>query len=217
MVRGLAPDHNWRICATIQQTRHIVNKLIFHFRVVRLTREMMNVSKVLQAMVANQEYSGIQATVSEVAAGPAADFPTRPDWRSETCHCVFLDQVQVVDGVCHKQTIRAVGDLISGDEYRFPDMIHDSPSSIRVEGENATIEFRTIVEVGSSNIRARLTHCITLMSGRGHLVTADVLTTSANRVLLALRDTVMPREDYALISKVTTQARKSQRQATAGG
>lgn len=157
-------------------------------------------------MVDNQENFVVHATVSD-AANPSANAPTRPDRRSETCFCVFLEQVQVVDGVCHGQTISAARDLIPGDEYRFPELGHDNLSNIRVEGEDATIELRTIVEVGSALVQARRTHCITLMSGRGDIVLADVLTTSANRVFLAVRDTMLRRENYALISMVPTQVR----------
>ncbi|MEP3333764.1 hypothetical protein [Sedimentitalea sp.] len=158
-------------------------------------------------MVTNQEYSVVQATAADVASQPDGTFSTNPNQHHETCHCVFLEQVKVVDGVCHKQSISAVNDLIAGDQYRFPVLNQHNQSNISVQGETATIEFSMVVEVGTAVVRARRTHCITLMSDQGHILPADVLTTSENRVLLALRDTVMRHQDYALISMVPTHAR----------
>lgn len=155
-------------------------------------------------MVTNQEYPVVSEAFSDGAPKPTTTFATDPDQYSESCHCVFLEQVQVVDGVCHRQAISAVYDLVTGDEYRFPCMNQDNRCSIRVEGEDAVIELRTAVDVGSALVRARRTHRVTLMSGRGHVVLADVLTTSDNRVLMALREAVLQHEDYALISMVPT-------------
>ncbi|WP_424984357.1 hypothetical protein [Microbulbifer sp. S227A] len=158
-------------------------------------------------MATTHDFSVPRADEVIVSAQPVAYFPARPDGRDETCHCVFIDEIQVTDGVCQRQTLRGLEDLVTGDEYRFPDMHPDGRARVRIEGEDATIRLQASVEVGRAVVRARRTHRVTLMSDCAHVVQADLLETSTQRVMLALSGQVLAGGSYALIAIAASQVR----------
>lgn len=139
----------------------------------------------------------------------AVNFPTAPIVRERTgdpCHCVFLDQITVAEGLYSKQRISSTHELVIGDEYRFPHVADDSPSCIRVDGNDAVIELGGMIEVGRAAVRANRTHKAVLMSGNGHVLAADIFLTHQNRAIVALHGTARGHEDYALISMSPTLA-----------
>ncbi len=157
-------------------------------------------------MVSNKEYALFAP--DEIAAElPIANVPAWPDGGKESCLCVFLEDIEVIDGVCRRQTLSRASDLITGDEYRFPDVKQEGCAKIRLVGEEAIVQLQAHVEVGRATVRARRTHSVTLMSETAHVVQAVVLETTANRVILALGDKVLSGATYALIAVLPTLLR----------
>lgn len=156
-------------------------------------------------MSANQDCPPVSASRFRAIETPPTPASISPALGEEFCHCIFLDQVEVGHGVCRRQVLHEVGDLLVGDEYRLPASAARRLATIRFKGEQATITLEKMVEVGTAELRTSRTHRITLMSCNAHVVSADVLQTPDGRVVLAFWEPARLHEDYALIA--LTEAR----------
>lgn len=129
--------------------------------------------------------------------------PSAPSGRvqdGDIFHFVYLEQIAVIDGVCHKERLRTADDLVVGDEYRFPVEAEQARTRIVLEQDVASVRLLSDVDVGEAAFAATRTHSITLMSSLGQAIAGSVFLSTAGRVFISMPEMANSRLEYTLIA-----------------
>ena len=129
--------------------------------------------------------------------------PSAPSGRvqdGDIFHFVYLEQIAVIDGVCHKERLRTADDLVVGDEYRFPIETEQARTKILLEQDIASVRLLSDVDVGQAAFAATRTHSVTLMSSLGQVIAGTVFVSTAGRVFISMPEMANSRAEYTLIA-----------------